>query len=260
MKIVSWNVAGLRARIKNGHIHNFISKYDIDILCIQETKAEEKQVTLDSIIQTKYPYRYWNSSQGLTQRKGFSGTTIWSNIQPIQQINSPEFDFEGRTVVLEFESFILINVYTPNSQSLESERFKYRLNWDNNFRTYFTNLNNIKPTIVCGDFNVAHNDIDIVKPKTKKNKIAGFLDKERENFDIHLVKYNYIDIFRFMNPDTIKYTYWSNFLKSERSNSNGWRIDYFIIPKNIISHIMSCDTLIDILGSDHCPIYIDVNY
>jgi len=260
MKLVSWNVAGIRARLKNGHIDNLLSKYDIDILCIQETKAEEKQVALNSNITDLFPHRYWNSSQGITQRKGFSGTSIWSKIKPIKQIDSPDFDLEGRTVILEFDSFIIINVYTPNSQALDSIRFNYRNEWDCKFRIYFQKLNTIKPTIICGDFNVAHNDIDIVKPKLKKNKIAGFLDKERENFESHLVNCNYIDIFRFMNPNIIKYTYWSNFLKTERSNNNGWRIDYFILPENIISTVSSCDTLIDILGSDHCPIYIDINY
>jgi len=256
MKIVSWNVAGIRARIKNNQLQKFIDENDFDILCIQETKSDPKNVEIEEQYNKMFPYKIWNVNTGETQRKGFSGTCIWSK-KEFKPYDPPYFDTEGRTCTIEFDNFILINVYTPNSQNPQSQRVYFRFTWDNSIREYIKELNKIKPVIICGDFNVAHNDIDITNPNAKRNKIAGFLDSERNQFQIHLVNMNYIDAFRFKNEKTISYTYWSNFVK-QRTNKNGWRIDYFLLPENLKEKIISIDHLMETDGSDHCPIILDI--
>ena len=257
MKIVSWNVAGIRARIKNNHLQKFINENNFDVICIQETKSNPQDVLIEEYYDNMFPYKIWNTNKGITQKKGFSGTCIWSKII-FKQLDSPEFDTEGRTCTVEFDTFILINVYTPNSQNLESERLVFRSNWDYNIRSYIDKLNKIKPVIICGDFNVAHNDIDINNPNSKRNKIAGFLDCERKEFDSHLVNMNYIDAYRYKYKNIISYTYWSNFVK-KRTTKNGWRIDYFLLPYSFKDNIIDIQHLIDTDGSDHCPIILDIN-
>ena len=257
MKIVSWNVAGIRARINHNQLQKFINENDFDILCIQETKSHPNNVKIQEEYDIMFPYKIWNINTGETQRKGFSGTSIWSK-KRFKPYNPPDFDSEGRTCTIEFDNFILINVYTPNSQNLESERLKFRITWDNNIREYIQALNKIKPVIICGDFNVAHNDIDINNPNTKRNKIAGFLDCERIEFEIHLVKMNYIDAYRIKNENTISCTYWSNFVK-QRTNKNGWRIDYFLLPENLKEKIITIEHLMEVEGSDHCPLILNIN-
>ena len=253
MKILSWNIAGIRASLKRGDL-DFLLTENYDIVCIQETKADECQVFLDEKIKEMYPYRYWSNNKGTTQRKGFSGTTIWS-IKDGILLNSLDIDEEGRVTCLEYEDFILVNVYTPNSQNRDSDRFKFRINiWDNNFRNYIYNLNKQKDTIICGDFNVAHKDIDVYEPKKKKNR-AGFLDEEKDEFQKHL-DMGYIDAFRYVCKEENQYTYWDQRFPHLRKNNRGWRIDYFIVPESFCKKIKNCNIHKDILGSDHCPISI----
>ena len=273
MKIVSWNVAGLRARLKNdekynnnltrllfSHINNNGDCNYYDIVCLQETKCCENEVTLPAEISIRYPYRYWNSTDGTSQRKGFSGTSIWSSEEPISNLGHPEFDNEGRIVTLEFEKFILVNVYVPNSQKFENDRYYFRESWNNKFINYIKELREKKEVIICGDMNVAHNPIDISNPKSKKNKIAGFFDIERAAFDNLLNTNELLDVFRIKNPDKQESTYWSNFLKSPRSDLNGWRIDYFLVNKNLYDELCVKDIVIhkDVVGSDHCPVMLEI--
>ena len=280
MKILSWNVAGIRAMLKKENLQNLLKTQDFDIVCLQETKAEEEQVKLPEEITAKYPYRFWHSSQGTTQRKGLSGTTIWSRIKPINRINPPEIDEEGRITALEFDNFIVVCVYTPNSQNLESPRFQFRTKqWDPIFRNYINTLKNEsnKTVIVTGDLNVAYLDIDIHDPKRNKNKSAGFLDLEREQFQEHL-KSGFIDVFRHFYPNQLgAYTYWSQLNPKTRQNNKGWRIDYFLcggnpqtplkvdpikgdqidkIKGDPLATLKDCGMLPEIYGSDHCPLYL----
>ena len=272
MKILSWNVAGLRARIKKNdimqalfsNINENTGEYNyFDIICLQETKCTENQVTLPCEISIRYPYRYWNSSDGTTQRKGFSGTSIWCKEKPIQHLETPEFDHEGRIIALEFKEFILINVYVPNSQAFENERYKFREIWNTNFGKYIQELTlkYKKNLIICGDMNVAHQDIDICDPKRKKNKVPGFFDNERTDFTCLLESSNLIDIFREKNKLTQVSTYWSNFLKAPRTKENGWRIDYFLASKDLYEKniIKDINILMEIMGSDHCPLLLELS-
>ena len=266
MKIISWNVAGLRARLKNdmdsyliNALFNKNESIDIvnyDIVCLQETKCNEEQINLLSHLKNVYPYRFWNSTKGTSQRKGLSGVCIWCTSPPINNLGFPEWDDEGRIITLEFNEFILINVYVPNSQKFDCERYHFRKNWNMKFATYIneikTNFSN-KEIIICGDMNVAQLDIDISNPKQKKNKVAGFFDFERYDFSQLLYYCELKDIYRNFYPNSQKSTYWSNFLKSERSEKNGWGIDYLLCSSNIINKIHSCNILMNIKGSDHCP-------
>ena len=261
MKVISWNVAGIRAMLKKGNLQELLAKndYEYDIVCLQETKAEEQQVNLPKELDEIYPYRFWNSTLGTTQRKGFSGTTIWSKTKPVNRIAHPHIDEEGRITTLEFDKFIIVCVYTPNSQSLKSPRFEFRTKaWDQEFRNYIAELKIMKPTIVTGDLNVAHSDIDICNAKQNKNKAAGFLDDERTEFQKHLDA-GFIDVFRHLHPtQTGAYTYWNQIRPANRLNNVGWRIDYFLFgenPKTSLD-IQDSDILPDVYGSDHCPIYL----
>ena len=257
-KIVSWNVAGLRAMVKKPEFEQFINNPDNDftIICLQETKCEESQVKLPDYVTLKYPYRYWRSCDGTTQRKGLNGVAIWSKIQPREIITSYEFDNEGRLQIVEFDKFRLINVYTPNSQKFQNERYYYREAWDKVIIDLLRTMNNSYPTIFCGDYNVANEPIDIVAPKQKLNKVPGFFDNEREQFKSLLQKCNLVDTFRTMYPEKQQFTYWSNFLKQERSHSNGWRIDYFLCSQEIITNILESNMMMEVKGSDHCPLFI----
>ncbi len=254
MKIISWNVAGLRAMLKRENLLYILEKEKPDIICLQETKAEESQVKLPEWIIKEYPYRFWESTKGTTQRKGLSGTTIWSKVKPLLQYNPPETDEEGRITTLEFENFNLICVYTPNSQKQNSERLNFRTTtWHNGFKAYIYAVKHLKPTIICGDFNVAHQNIDIHKPE-KHKKQAGFLDIERSQFQEYL-DLGFVDIFRIKNPTLEKkYTYWNQLNPKNRTMNSGWRIDYFICTEDI--NVNECDILDNIYGSDHCPISI----
>lgn len=262
MKIISFNVAGLRAMLKKQEFEDFINEPsgDYDIICLQEIKAEEKQLTLPSYLD-KYQFKYYNSTKGTTQRKGLSGVSIMSKIEPTTLLKCPEFDEEGRILALIYEDFILVNIYVPNSQRFECERYYFRENWNLKFSTYIGELTNTykKEVIICGDLNVAHLNIDIVDPKKKENKVPGFFNNERKAFYDLLVLNNLIDVFRKLNPTEQKSTYWSNFLKAERSQKNGWGIDYYLATENIFQKITDCKILMNIKGSDHCPLLLELN-
>ena len=260
MKIISWNISGIRPKLARDNFIDFIYNTDASILCFQETKTDEDKTKIPELMCEKYPFRYWNSSDGTSQRKGFSGTAIWSAIKPIQRLETPDFDKEGRLVTLEFEEFILLCVYTPNSQDINSERFTFRIEyWDTNFREYINKLNQTKSTIVCGDFNVANLDIDLYNAKKYKNKVAGFYDLERLAFTKY-IEDGFIDNFRYLHGNELnKYTYWNQRVKTCREKNLGWRIDYFISSKDIIKRIDDCNIMAEQLGSDHCPIYLIFN-
>lgn len=262
MKILSWNIAGIRASLKRNDF-DFLLNSDYDIVCIQETKAtrDQGEKAMSKELKEKYIWRSWNSNQGITQRKGFSGTSIWSTQIPIKVHDPPEIDKEGRVISIEFEKFIIVNVYTPNSQDILSERCKYRLEiWDDMFREYFNKLNEIKTTIICGDFNVANENIDIWNSSNKQNNnCIGFLDKERTNFKKHLES-GFIDAFRYLNINTDNYTYWDQRMPWLRKQNKGWRIDYFLVAKSLINNVKNCEIHKDIFGSDHCPISINMEF
>ena len=256
MKIFSWNIAGIRASIKRNDLA-FLEEGEYDIVCFQETKAEEGQVKLSSALCETYPFRFWQSTQGITQRKGFSGTCIWCKTAPVKQVDPPSIDLEGRVTALEFESFILINVYTPNSQKVDSERNVFRLTvWDVAFMEYIHSFE--KPVIICGDLNVANEPIDLYKSAKVKKPIVGYLDKEREHFKDYLAS-GFVDAFRIFNQESGQYTYWDQRFPQLRQENRGWRIDYFLVEGVLqASHIKSCEIKREIMGSDHCPITIQI--
>jgi exodeoxyribonuclease III len=257
MKIISWNIAGLRGAIKKNSL-NFLIEEDYDIICFQETKTLEREVKIPINIKEKYPYTYWGENKGITQRKGLSGTAIWSKKRAIKQFETPEFDTEGRCTIIEYKKFIIITVYTPNSQDSDSERCTFRTKiWDEKFKEYIIHLNNIKPTIICGDFNVAHKDIDVYNADKFRNECAGFLDIERKNFN-NIINSGFIDVFREMNPNSQEFSYWDQIRPHMRKNNKGWRIDYFLMMKNLKQSIEDCKILKDKLGSDHAPVLLSL--
>ena len=257
-KILCWNIAGIRASIKKGAL-DFLSDGEYDIICFQETKAEEEQVKISEALSAMYPYRYWRSTQGITQRKGLSGTAIWSKKEAVNNIEPPAIDSEGRVTTLEFPEWNLVTVYTPNSQGPHSERHIYRVGvWDEHFRNYINNLNANKPTIVCGDFNVGKDDIDVYKPDEWRNTCAGFLDAERDNFN-ELLEDGWVDTYRIFYPNQPdKYTFWDQKLPYLRKTNRGWRIDYFLVPSNFKKNVKKADIHPGIMGSDHCPISLEI--
>ena len=254
MKILSWNVAGIRALLKKKP-PDFIIEDKYDIICLQETKALEEQVVIPDNFKTQFPYRYWGENLGVTQRKGLSGTCIWSHSQPIRRIPTMDMDIEGRITALEFEKFNLVTVYTPNSQNLKSERCMFRTAiWDAEFKEYITELNKQKPTIICGDLNVADQDIDIYSPDKHRNCSAGFLNIERQNFR-SILKEGFVDAFREKHQDEkFQYTYWDQIRPHMRLQNKGWRIDYFLVSIKIAQSISDCAIHPNITGSDHCPL------
>ena len=253
MKLISWNVNGLRAVINKG-FEEFFKEINADIFCIQETKMQEEQ--LEEKINTIFNgYKmYWNSAE----KKGYSGTAIFSKKEPINVkygIGIEEHDKEGRVITLEFEKFYMVNCYTPNSKR-ELERLDYRMIWEEAFRNYLLELNKKKPVILCGDLNVAHKEIDLKNPKTNRRN-AGFTDEEREKMT-ELLNSGFVDSFRYLYPDkTDKYTWWSYMFKAREKNA-GWRIDYFIVSDNIKDKIKESYIFSGIMGSDHCPVGLDI--
>ena len=251
MKIVSWNVNGLRAAINKGFI-DFFKEVNADIFCIQETKCQIGQVDL------KFSgYKsFWNSAE----KKGYSGTAIFTKIEPINVkygIEIEEHDKEGRVITLEFENFYLVNIYTPNSKR-ELERLGYRQIWEDEIRKYLLNLNKLKPVIMCGDLNVAHKEIDLKNPKTNR-KNAGFTDEERNKMT-ELLNAGFTDSFRKIYPDKIDcYTWWS-YMGHAREKNVGWRIDYFIVSNDIKENIIDAKIHSDIMGSDHCPVELEIDF
>ncbi len=248
MKLVSWNVNGLRASLKKGFMDVFNS-FDADLFCLQETKMEQGQAVID----LEGYKEYWNSS---TVKKGYSGTAIFSKHSPIKVgygIGMDGHDGEGRVITLGFDNFTLVNVYTPNSGE-ELKRLDYRMEWDDAFRAYLCQLDKSKPVIVCGDLNVAHQEIDLKNPKTNK-KNAGFTPEERAKMT-ELLSAGFKDTFRTLYPDARDaYTWWS-FRGNARANNTGWRIDYFLVSDRIMPDVASAAIHPEIAGSDHCPVSI----
>ncbi len=249
MKLTSWNVNGLRACLGKG-FKDFFGTVNADIFCIQETKMQPNQIDVDF---GQYE-AYWNSAY----KKGYSGTAVFTRVKPISfhyGLDMQEHDQEGRLITLEFESFFLVNVYTPNSQR-ELARLDYRMKWEDDFRAYLQKLDSEKPIIICGDINVAHQEIDIRNPKSNR-KNAGFTDEEREKMTI-LLRSGFTDTFRYLYPDKKDaYTWWSYMMKAREKNI-GWRIDYFLVSDRLRPVIKDSIIHSDVFGSDHCPISLEI--
>ena len=259
MKILSWNVAGVRARLKDKYMV-FLERGEYDVVCLQETKAEEKQVKMPPALAAMYPHRQWNATKGTTQRKGLSGTTIWSKQPVLRWMPTPAFDEEGRITAAEFDKCIVVTVYTPNSQSPQSERHDYRVHtWDVQFREYIAQLEKIKPVVLCGDLNVAHQDADVYHPDKARNKMAGFIDSERENFQT-LLDAGFKDAFRMFNQEPEQFTFWDQKIPVYREKNRGWRIDYFLVSNALREkyNVTNCDIRAQIFGSDHCPVTLEL--
>ena len=253
MKLVSWNVNGLRAVVTKG-FEKFFRDINADIFCVQETKMQEDQID-DKINSIFKGYNcYWNSAE----KKGYSGTAIFTKMQPLNityGIGIEEHDKEGRVITLEFEKFYLVDCYTPNSKR-ELERLDYRMIWEDEFRKYLLTLNSKKPVVMCGDLNVAHNEIDLKNPKTNRRN-AGFTDEERGKMT-ELLNSGFTDTFRYLYPDkTDMYSWWSYMFKAREKNV-GWRIDYFIVSKSIEDKIKESYIFSEVMGSDHCPVGLDL--
>ena len=250
MKFVSWNVNGLRACLEKGFL-DVLREQDADFFCIQETKMQEGQASFDP---QGYDV-YYNSAQ----RKGYSGTAVFSKHKPLSVhlgIGKEEHDTEGRVITLEFPAFFLVNVYTPNSQA-ELARLSYRMEWEDAFCAYLCALDEQKPVIVCGDFNVAHKEIDLKNPQANR-KNAGFTDEEREKFT-SLLDAGFVDTFRLLYPDrTEAYSWWS-YRFGARKRNTGWRIDYFLVSKRLADKVEEATICSDILGSDHCPVTLSIS-
>lgn len=249
MKLISWNVNGLRAALTKG-FEDFFSEIDADIFCIQETKMQEGQVelALDGYEQ------YWNSAE----KKGYSGTAVFTRIKPLSVrygLGIEEHDKEGRVITLEYDNFYLVNVYTPNSKK-ELLRLDYRMQWEDDFRAYVNALDKKKPVIICGDLNVAHQEIDIKNPKSNRRN-AGFTDEEREKMTTLLSKH-FVDSFRYLYPDKRDCYSWWSYMRNARANNAGWRIDYFLVSKRIVQEMKEASIFAEVLGSDHCPIGLEI--
>lgn len=245
MKLISWNVNGIRACVGKGFL-DFFKDVDADIFCIQESKLQEGQIDLD----LEGYYQYWNYAE----KKGYSGTAIFTKQEPLDVsygLGIEEHDKEGRIITLEFEDFYMVTVYTPNSQS-ELKRLEYRMKWEEDFTEYLVELDNKKPVVVCGDLNVAHQEIDLKNPKNNR-KNPGFTDDERGKFS-NLLERGFIDSYRYFNPDTEGVYSWWSYRFNARKNNAGWRIDYFCVSKKLEDRLVSVDIHTEILGSDHCPV------
>lgn len=250
MKFISWNVNGLRACVQKGFLEYFNST-DADFFCIQESKLQEGQIALD----LPGYHQYWNYAE----KKGYSGTAIFTRHEPISVsygLNIPEHDTEGRVITLEYGNFYLVTCYTPNSQN-ELARLSYRMQWEDAFRSYLIELDQKKPVILCGDLNVAHEEIDLKNPKTN-HKNAGFSDEERNKMT-ELLDAGFTDTFRYFYPDAENiYSWWSYRFKAREKNA-GWRIDYFITSKRLDTQLKDAAIHTDIFGSDHCPIELTID-
>ena len=249
MKLISWNVNGIRACLNKG-FSDFFKEVNADIFCLQETKCQPEQINLEFEGYTSY----WNSAE----RKGYSGTAIFTKKQPVNVtygIGIEEHDKEGRIITLEFENFYLVTNYTPNAKR-ELERLDYRMVWEDEIRKYLLELNKKKPVIMCGDLNVAHEEIDLKNPKTNKGN-AGFTNEEREKMT-ELLNAGFIDSYRYLYPEKIEYSWWSYRFKAREKNA-GWRIDYFITSKRMNDKLTGAKIHTDVFGSDHCPVELDID-
>ena len=250
MKLISWNVNGIRACVNKGFI-DFFEKINADIFCIQETKCQPDQIELEFD-----GYKsFWNSAE----KKGYSGTAIYTKKEPISVkygIGIEEHDKEGRVITLEFDNFYMVDIYTPNSKR-GLERLDYRQVWEDEIRKYLLKLNETKPVVMCGDLNVAHKEIDLKNPKTNRGN-AGFTDEEREKMT-ELLDAGFIDTFRYLYPDKEEAYSWWSYMGRAREKNVGWRIDYFIVSKDINNKIKDAKIHPEIMGSDHCPIELDID-
>lgn len=249
MKLVSWNVNGIRACVQKG-FYDFFQQVNADIFCIQETKMQPNQL---EIISEGY-YQYMNSAV----KKGYSGVMVFTKQKPLSVsygMGIEKHDQEGRLITLEFEGFYFVGCYTPNSKD-ELARLPYRMEWEDDFRAYLNKLDEKKPVILCGDLNVAHQEIDLKNPKTNRNS-AGFSDEERAKLT-QLLESGFIDTFRYLNPEKIAYSWWS-YRFNARARNAGWRIDYFIVSKRLGDLLKQADIHTDITGSDHCPVSLEIN-
>lgn len=248
MKLVSWNVNGLRACVGKGFEDSFKS-LDADVFCLQETKMQEGQLDL------QFPgyESYWNYAD----KKGYSGTAIYTRVKPLSvtmDMGIDQHDHEGRVIAAEYEKFYLVCVYVPNSQD-ELKRLDYRMQWEDDFRAYVTALAEKKSVVICGDLNVAHEEIDLKNPSSNRRN-AGFTDEERGKFN-ELLSAGFIDSWRMLNPDTVKYSWWSYRFQARQRNA-GWRIDYFLISDSLRDSVTGAEIHNEILGSDHCPVELDL--
>lgn len=250
MKLISWNVNGLRACVGKGFL-DYFKEQQADIFCLQETKLQEGQIELE----LDGYHQYWNYAE----KKGYSGTAIFTKEKPLSVhygIGIEEHDKEGRVITLEFEKFYMITVYTPNSQE-KLARLDYRMKWEEDFKNYLLELDKKKPIIVCGDLNVAHKEIDLKNPKTNR-KNAGFSDEEREKMT-KLLESGFVDSFRYFYPDKTDIYSWWSYRFSARAKNAGWRIDYFLVSDRIKENMKGAEIHTDILGSDHCPVLLNID-
>jgi len=251
MKFVSWNVNGLRACVKKGFLA-FFAETDADIFCVQETKLQAGQIALD----LDGYYQYWNYAE----RKGYSGTAVFTKKEPLSVrygVGENRTEPEGRILTLEYEDFYLVNVYTPNSQR-DLARLGYRLEWENRMRAYLTDLDKKKPVIVCGDMNVAHQEIDLKNAKSNIGN-SGFTAEERDKMT-GLLNSGFIDSFRYFYPEREgAYTWWS-YMNKVRERNIGWRIDYFLVSKRLAGRLKGAGMYPEIMGSDHCPVFLETNF
>lgn len=247
MKLISWNVNGLRACMNKGFM-DFLAAAGADVICLQETKMQREQA---EFVFDGY-HEYWNSAE----KKGYSGTAVLSKIEPLSVsygIGIDEHDKEGRVITAEYPDFYLVNVYTPNSKR-ELERLEYRMRWEEVFRQYVKQLDDVKPVIICGDLNVAHEEIDLKNPRTNHHN-AGFTDEERVKLT-KLLQAGFVDSFRFLYPDRAGiYSWWSYMFQARKKNA-GWRIDYFLVSFKIKDRIAEAEILAEVMGSDHCPVTV----
>lgn len=250
MKMVSWNVNGIRACMGKGFM-DFFNEIDADIFCLQETKMQPGQLE----IETPGYFQYMNSAE----KKGYSGTMVFTKQEPIHVtygLGIEEHDHEGRVITCEYENFYLVTVYTPNSKD-GLLRLDYRMVWEDDFKAYLHTLNETKPVIVCGDMNVAKEEIDLKNPKTNR-KNAGFSDEEREKMRI-LQNSGFVDSYRYLYPDKIEYSWWSYRFKAREKNA-GWRIDYFLVSEESKDKIKEAKIHTDVFGSDHCPVSLEIDF
>ena len=249
MKLISWNVNGLRACVGKNFMEDF-KTLDADVFCLQETKLQEGQIDLD----LPGYFQYWNYAE----KKGYSGTAIFTKKEPVSVtygIGVEEHDHEGRVITLEYEDFYMITVYTPNSQN-ELKRLDYRMTWEDEIRKYLLKLDKIKPVIYCGDLNVAHKEIDLKNPKTNRRN-AGFTDEERGKMT-ELLEAGFTDTFRYLYPDKENAYSWWSYMAKAREKNIGWRIDYFIVSKSIENKIEDSIIYSEVMGSDHCPVGLKI--
>ena len=250
MKFISWNVNGLRACVGKDFENQF-KELDADFFCLQETKMQEGQLDL----QFEGYQSYWNYAE----KKGYSGTAIYTKHKPLNVsygMGVEEHDHEGRIITLEYDQFYLVTCYTPNSQT-ELKRLDYRMTWEDDFRKFLKSLDAKKPVVICGDLNVAHEEIDIKNPKTNRRN-AGFTDEEREKMTV-LLNDGFTDSFRYLHPDEVTYSWWSYRFKAREKNA-GWRIDYFLVSDRIKEQITEAKIHTEIMGSDHCPVEVDLTF